>query len=47
MSSLPNYRIVKEIGAGAFGKVYKAYDNTNKRTVALKRIEKFGSQLSR
>lgn len=29
------------------GYVFEAFDNTNKRKVALKRIEKVGDQLSR
>lgn len=43
----PNYEIIKVLGSGAFGFVFEAYDNTNQRKVALKRIEKLGTQLSR
>lgn len=47
MTSLPNYEIIKVIGSGCFGYVFEAYDKTNKKKVALKRIEKVGTQLSR
>ena len=43
----PNYEIVKVLGSGAFGFVFEAFDHTNQRQVALKRIEKLGNQLSR
>lgn len=43
----PNYEIVKVLGSGAFGFVFEAFDHTNQRRVALKRIEKLGNQLSR
>ena len=43
----PNYEIIKVLGSGAFGFVFEAYDHNNLRKVALKRIEKLGSQLSR
>ena len=43
----PNYEITKVLGSGAFGFVFEAFDHTNHRKVALKRIEKLGNQLSR
>lgn len=43
----PNYEITKVLGSGAFGFVFEAYDHTNQKKVALKRIEKLGNQLSR
>lgn len=43
----PNYEIIKVLGSGAFGFVFEAYDNNNQKKVALKRIEKLGTQLSR
>jgi len=39
---LPSYHIFIFLGY-----VFEAYDHTNKRKVALKRIEKVGDQLSR
>jgi serine/threonine protein kinase len=47
MVTLPNYEIKKVIGSGSFGYVFEAFDHTNQRKVALKRIEKVGNQLSR
>jgi len=35
------------LGSGSFGYVFEAMDNTHNRRVALKRIEKVGTQLSR
>jgi len=45
--TLPNYEIVKVLGSGSFGYVFEAYDHTHNKRVALKRIEKVGTQLSR
>jgi serine/threonine protein kinase len=55
--TLPNYEIIRVIGSGSFGTsslkssslgyVFEAYDHTHSRKVALKRIEKVGTQLSR
>ena len=56
MVTLPNYEIKRVLGSGSFGKLYliknsgyvfEAFDHTNNRVVALKRIEKVGSSLSR
>jgi glycogen synthase kinase 3 beta len=47
MNSLPNYEITRVIGSGCFGYVFEAIDKNNNRKVALKRIEKVGTQLSR
>jgi len=45
--TLPNYEIIKVVGSGSFGYVFEAWDHTNNKRVALKRIEKVGNQLSR
>lgn len=45
--TLPNYEIIKVVGSGSFGYVFEAWDHTNNRKVALKRVEKVGTQLSR
>lgn len=47
MSNLPNYRIEGVVGKGAFGVVYKAYDLTRKKFVAIKRLRKHSRKLSR
>ena len=52
---LPNYEITRVIGSGSFGKiilrgsgyVFEAIDRSTNKKVALKRIEKVGTQLSR
>lgn len=38
--SKEQYKIVKEIGSGSFGKVYKAEDMKSKQTYAIKKIKK-------
>lgn len=51
--TLPNYRIEREIASGVFGReaspgcVYLTHDVLRKRKVALKRVLKVGSKLSR
>jgi len=51
--TLPNYRIEREIASGVFGMVsslgcvYLAQDVSRKRKVALKRVLKVGTKLSR
>lgn len=47
MTTLPQYKIVRTIGHGTFGYVFEAFDKTRKTKVALKRIEKVGSYVSR
>lgn len=39
-SSLSDYKIIKTLGEGAFGKVYLAKHNTSDKTFALKSIDK-------
>ncbi|CAD8205752.1 unnamed protein product [Paramecium octaurelia] len=44
---LPQFDIIRVAGSGSFGYVFEAYDHNRKQKVALKRIEKVGTQLSR
>jgi serine/threonine protein kinase len=37
MNELPNYEIIKKLGSGAFGTVYKALDKTTNNIVAIKK----------
>ncbi|CAK73445.1 unnamed protein product (macronuclear) [Paramecium tetraurelia] len=46
-SFLPNYQFQRIIGHGTFGYVFEAYDRTNDKKVAIKRIQKISKQLSR
>lgn len=46
-SLIPNYKIIREIGHGCFGYVFQAYDVTNDEIVAIKRIHKVSSRISR
>ncbi|CAD8103495.1 unnamed protein product [Paramecium sonneborni] len=44
---LPSFDIIRVAGSGSFGYVFEAYDHNRKQKVALKRIEKVGTLLSR
>ena len=35
----PNFKIIKKIGSGSFGSVYKVLDINNNKNFAIKRIE--------
>lgn len=41
------YKIIRKIGQGTFGKVYEAEDSTEKKKVAIKRVEKVSNAVSR
>ena len=43
--SRPNYKIIKAIGGGSFGKVFKILDKESNKTYALKKIELNNSKL--
>ena len=43
-SKLDNYEIIGLLGAGGMGEVYRAYDPTLKREVAIKVLPAFFSQ---
>ena len=47
MTDHQSYSMLKELGAGAFGCVFSALSADSTRKVAIKRVEKVGSQLSR
>ena len=47
MNERPSYELIKELGAGTFGVVYLAKDRTSGQIVAIKRVEKKGTILSR
>lgn len=50
MFSISNQLVLKPLrmlGSGSFGYVYEAYDETNKKHVAVKRTTKVGEFLSR
>lgn len=47
MNESPSYELIKELGAGSFGVVYLAKDRSSGQTVAVKRVEKKGTLLSR
>jgi serine/threonine protein kinase len=47
MNESPNYELIKELGAGSFGVVYLARDRASGQIVAVKRVEKKGTLLSR
>ena len=43
--SRPNYKIIKAIGAGTFGKVYQILDKESNQIYALKKIELCNNKL--
>ena len=43
--SRPNYKIIKAIGAGSFGKVYQILDKETNQIYALKKIELCNNKL--
>lgn len=47
MRAPPHYEIIRLIGSGCFGHVFEAIDKHTGQRVALKRMEKVGTGLSR
>ena len=41
-----NYKIISEVGHGAYGKVYKAQNLNNKKLVALKKLKTYKEYLN-